>query len=806
MERTAAALDDAASKLRVLILEDSARDAELILRELRSFGYEPQWTRVESEEEFRAEIESEPDIVLADYTLPQFDALSALNILREAGRSTPFIIVTGSIAEETAVAILKQGADDFLLKDRLTRLGPAVSSALQQQRLRDERRRAQQLLIEREERYRRLITRMSALVVELDPKGTTLFVNETVSTLTGFAPEEVLGRPWFELFFADDSGEQLLAVSSILSRGQDLRNYVMQCRTKGGGLLYLEWNTANEYGADGRLQKIIAFGVDISERERNTVRIRQLSQLYAAISAVNESLVRSRSPAEVYAAVCRACVEHGSFTLAWVGLADLVAQRIVVVDAYGPAIGYLEDLAISTDANVPIGRGPTARAFRERRVHICNDFAADPATAPWHESAARHGLAASIALPIYQGGEAIGALTAYGGEKNIFVPDAVKLLERMAENISFAMDRFEHEAQRQLAETTLRTSEARLRQAQAIGRIGDWELDLETRQLSWSPQMFQLYERDPAAGAPTMDAFLQRPAGESGYAAGIERAVASGKRVELEQHLHLPGGADAHHAVVIVPRKRADGGVSKLYGTVQDISERKRLERQREADALRLADLSRRVIAVQEEERRRLAGDLHDRTSPNLAAASLNLGMIAEDLPPALPDGLAARLADTRALLTDTTAGIRDVCAELRPATLDYAGLPEALREYAQQFSRRTGIAVEVSAESAAGRTDAESESMLFRIAQEALTNCAKHAQASAVAVELSFGNPHTTLTISDNGRGFDPDALGQGGRKPGLGLLTMRERIEFAGGSFSLESAPGLGTRIRVEIYPDAV
>ena len=103
--------------------------------------------------------------MLADYTLPQFDALSALNILREAGRSTPFIIVTGSIAEETAVAILKQGADDFLLKDRLTRLGPAVSSALQQQRLRDERRRAQQLLIEREERYRRLITRMSALVV-----------------------------------------------------------------------------------------------------------------------------------------------------------------------------------------------------------------------------------------------------------------------------------------------------------------------------------------------------------------------------------------------------------------------------------------------------------------------------------------------------------------------------------------------------------------------------------------------------------------------------------------------------------------
>jgi signal transduction histidine kinase len=204
---------------------------------------------------------------------------------------------------------------------------------------------------------------------------------------------------------------------------------------------------------------------------------------------------------------------------------------------------------------------------------------------------------------------------------------------------------------------------------------------------------------------------------------------------------------------------------------------------------------------VQEQERRQLAGELHDRTSPNLAAASLNLGMIAADLPPQTPGGIESRLADTRALLAQTIAGIRDVCADLRPATLDYAGLPYALREYAEQVSRRTGIAVNVSGESPAARLNADSESMLFRIAQEALTNCAKHAHASAVNIELSFGDPQTVLTISDNGTGFDPEAIGQSGLRPGLGLLTMRERVEFAGGKFSLESAPGKGTRIRVEI-----
>jgi signal transduction histidine kinase len=543
--------------------------------------------------------------------------------------------------------------------------------------------------------------------------------------------------------------------------------------------------------------------MDISERERNVFRIQQLSRLYAAVSAANDTLLRSRSPAEVYTAICRACVEHSGFLLAWVGVADRKEHRIVVSDAFGPAIRYLDGISISTDADTPMGRGPTGIAFREHRVYVCNDFATDPAMAPWRENAARHGLAASIALPFYRGGIAVGAVTVYGGEKDIFVPEAVTLLERTVENISFALDQFEREELRQKAEMTLRISEARLRQAQAIGRIGDWVLDLETRQLSWSPQMYSLCERDPAAGVPTLEEFMEHFQGQSGALVmeALDRTVASGERVELELRLMLPSGADAWHAVVMFPRKNADGRVTKVQGTVQDITERRNLEEQRDEDAVRLAELSRHVVAVQEEERRRLAGELHDRTSPNLSAAMMNLGMITADLPPQMPLGLEARLADTRALLADTIAGIRDVCADLRPATLDYAGLGHALREYAEQASRRTGVSVKVSIEEPPARLNAEVETMLFRIAQEALTNCAKHARASAVEISLSYCNPLTVLTISDNGAGFDPSLLGKSGHRPGLGLLTMRERVAFAGGKFSFESAPGKGTRITVEI-----
>src|SRR5919199_4483011 len=128
--------------LRVLILEDVPADTELMLRELRRAGFDPDWQRVDAAPEYLARLDPAPDVVLADYSLPQFDALAALRLLRERGLDVPFIVVTGSVSEEAAVECMKRGAADYLLKDRLSRLGPAVSQALEQRRLRAEKCRA----------------------------------------------------------------------------------------------------------------------------------------------------------------------------------------------------------------------------------------------------------------------------------------------------------------------------------------------------------------------------------------------------------------------------------------------------------------------------------------------------------------------------------------------------------------------------------------------------------------------------------------------------------------------------------------
>jgi signal transduction histidine kinase len=228
------------------------------------------------------------------------------------------------------------------------------------------------------------------------------------------------------------------------------------------------------------------------------------------------------------------------------------------------------------------------------------------------------------------------------------------------------------------------------------------------------------------------------------------------------------------------------------------IETRYQLERSRQGQ--RLTALSRRVVSAQEDERRRLASELHDRTGANLATINLNLKSIAHHV--GMPGSVTGPLMEeTSDLLADTIVSIREFCGDLRPPILDHAGLQRAIENCLDRFKRRTGIAAEVDHTAFNGRCAPEVESVLFRIVQEAVLNCAKHASARMLKVRLEGDQGQLILTIEDDGTGFDPQARGEPGYDAGSGLLSMRERAEFLGGSFALESAPGRGTRIRVQI-----
>lgn len=234
-----------------------------------------------------------------------------------------------------------------------------------------------------------------------------------------------------------------------------------------------------------------------------------------------------------------------------------------------------------------------------------------------------------------------------------------------------------------------------------------------------------------------------------------------------------------------------------LAGPAAVAIENARLFRSLTEQRERLRALAIRLAEVEEEERRRLARELHDRVGQSLTALGINLNLLYSQLPAETAARMRARLADCLTLVEETTGHIRDVMGELRPAVLDDYGLLAALHWYGQRFSQRTSLAVAVQGEELTPRLPPAVETALFRIAQEALTNVARHAQASQVTVTLEHVDGGIRLVIADDGVGFDPAVR----RRGGWGLMTMRERAEAVGGRLRLDSAPGKGTRVVVEV-----
>jgi len=217
--------------------------------------------------------------------------------------------------------------------------------------------------------------------------------------------------------------------------------------------------------------------------------------------------------------------------------------------------------------------------------------------------------------------------------------------------------------------------------------------------------------------------------------------------------------------------------------------------------AERLRAMSRRMVEVQESEQRSLARDLHDSVSSSLAVVGLELHTIEGELAAESLAKVGPRLSDCIELVKAIMENARDISSDLHSATLDYAGLAAALEDLGSKFAKRTKLAIDVTVPEQRQRAPADAEVALFRIAQEAITNCVKHAHASRAAIELSFQEAHVSLSIADDGQGFDPVEVAQGGSRQGLGLLLMRERAEAAGGELHIDSTRGKGTRVVVRL-----
>ena len=254
-----------AALFRVLSLEDSDLDFEIISEQLIHAGYNLNISRAETEKEFTLLIQNNTyDIILADYSLPQFNALEALKLCQEYCPEIPFICVSGAIGETVAIELYKQGATDYVLKDRLERLPFAVERALKEAKEQKEKKQVEQSLLISEEKYRTIFENVQDVFYQTDLEGTILEISPSIKNISNLTRDDLIGKSVYE-FYADPDERELL-VQRIKEKGE-IRNYEIRFKTMGGGIKQTSVNAQLVYNAEGRPDHIDGILCDITERK-----------------------------------------------------------------------------------------------------------------------------------------------------------------------------------------------------------------------------------------------------------------------------------------------------------------------------------------------------------------------------------------------------------------------------------------------------------------------------------------------------------------------------------------------------------
>jgi PAS domain S-box-containing protein len=284
--------------LRVLIVEDSESDTQLLLRLLRKAGYEAQSERVESAEAMEAALGRGPwDLVLADYRMPQFSAPDALALLKESGLDLPFIVVSGGIGEATAVAAMKAGAHDYLMKDNLARLVPAVERELREAANRAGKRRTAEALRESELRNRLLLETATDAIVLTDTEGTIHFTNPAVAQVFGYQPEELVGQNLSLLQPEALRKAHAQGVAQYLKTGQQHANWrarEMPARRKDGTEILVEV-AFSHMEFEGR-RWFVGFIRDITERKRTERALQESQEQFRVAREIQQHLFPKSAP------------------------------------------------------------------------------------------------------------------------------------------------------------------------------------------------------------------------------------------------------------------------------------------------------------------------------------------------------------------------------------------------------------------------------------------------------------------------------------------------------------------------------
>ncbi|HKQ62237.1 MAG TPA: PAS domain S-box protein [Candidatus Polarisedimenticolaceae bacterium] len=782
--------------LRVLIVEDSPHDAQLLLHELRRTEFTLEWKIVDNEADYLAQLDRAPDVILSDYSLPQFDALRALELLRERELNIPLIIISGTIGEDVAVNAMRLGASDYLLKDRLGRLGQAIERVLEQRRLRVEKARAATVLAEIQERTRRILDTASDGFVAMDEEGRIIDWNAQAEATFGWSRREAIGRSMADTILPE-------------RYRQAHRDGVQRFRDTGTGRILgrrIEIEALHREGHEFPVELIIwairlkgshtfsAFVRDITQRRRAEEVLRERSRLAALSADIGVALNRGGLLGEMLEACTASMVRNLDAAFARIWTLDPV-EDVLVLQASSGMYTHLD----GPHSRVPVGRFKIGLIAQERVPHLTNDVMADERVGD-RDWAQRERMVAFAGYPLLVEDRLVGVMAMFARHR--LTEATLEAMAAVANQIALGIERKRSEAE-------LRQANQRLQLLVQASPLAIIALDRSGLVLQWNPaatQMFGFEEtevlgrRPPFIAAEQQAAFQQLLEGElrGERHAGVElaRLHKNGKPVEV--------------ALWSAPLQGAAG---KIVGTLEmfaDVAERKRLQAQ--------FHQSQKMEAIGT-----LAGGVAHDFNNLLTVITGYAELLLSQLP---AEGRSREHVRQIGQASERAAALtRQLLAFSRKQVVEpkVLSLNAVVSDLEKMLGRLIGEDVRLTTvlDPAAGRVRMDPGQM-EQIVLNLVVN-SRDAMPQGGALTLETANVeldrqvepdvepgrYVLLAVSDTGCGIDAETLShifepffttKGlGKGTGLGLATVYGIVQQGGGHIAVASEPGRGTTFRI-------
>ena len=598
-----------------------------------------------------------------------------------------------------------------------------------------------------EERLRLIIDTIPTIVWRKLPDGSADFLNRNFREYTGLSLEHGLGWGWMNAFHPDDRLKE--EWRAALAAGEPFEKEARLRR------------------ADGQYRWFLIRAVPLRDRQRNVVR-------WYGTSTDIEDLKRAEDRVRLIINT----MPMMAWTLRPDGVVDFVNQR------------SLDYAGLSLAEQI---ENPTRTIHPEDLPRVMKKWLADMAAGESSEDEMRMRRA--------------------DGQYRWFLVRTAPLRDEQGNLVKWYGVCIDIE-DRKRAEEALRSTESEQRhiaaqlerergclvEAQEVAKMGSWEAELPSLNVIWSEQTHRIFETDPSRFHPTRAEFREfiHPEERAKVDAALVASLGKRSPSTVEYRIVMPDG----RVKVLEERWQAfhdeEGKPIRVAGTCRDVTEAVRAEEE-------LRRLSGQLLRLQDEERRRIARDLHDSTGQDLVALATTLSQLHALIPSS--SRKSRKLASQcQALADQCIRDVRTLSYLLHPPMLDEAGLEDAIRHYAGGFTERTGIEVELEISPRLGRMKPHTELALFRVVQESLTNIQRHSGSLKAKIRTERGPGKFTLEISDKGSGISGSLRRRNGKTPfgfGVGIPSMHERVALIGGELDIESSGG-GTTVRVTIPAD--